>query len=110
MAKLVSFDVGNGEMVLIEVDEVTDLSHEVIEPVSRVPGEIAAQARKTFSEAIDEIAPMVRALKGRLNALTDPADEVEVKFSVKLSGEIGAVVTKVGGEATYEITLKWKKQ
>ena len=52
---------------------------------------------------------MVRALKGRLNALTDPADEVEVKFSVKLSGEIGAVVTKVGGEATYEITLKWKK-
>ena len=109
MAKLVRFDVGNGETVLIEVDEVADLNPEVIEPVSRVPGEIAAQARQTFSEAIDDIAPMVRTLKGRLNALTDPADEVEVKFSVKLSGEIGAVVTKVGGEATYEITLKWKK-
>lgn len=110
MAKLVSFDVGNGETILIEVDEVADLGSEIIEPVSKVHGEIAAQARQTFSEAIDNIAPMVRALKGRINALTDPADEVEVKFSVKLSGEIGAVLTKVGGEATYEITLKWKKQ
>lgn len=110
MSKLVEFDVGNGETILIEVDEVADLDTAVIEPVSRSPGEIAAKARQTFSEAIDDIAPMVRALKGRLNALTDPADEVEVKFSVKLSGEIGAVVTKVGGEATYEITLKWKKE
>ena len=56
MAKLVRFDVGNGETVLIEVDEVADLNPEVIEPVSRVPGEIAAQARQTFSEAIRPLA------------------------------------------------------
>lgn len=107
MAKLVEFDVGDGETILIEVDEVES---DEIEPVSRNPGEIAAKARQTFTEAIDDISPMIRALKKRLNALTDPADEVEVKFSVKLSGEIGAVVTKVGGEATYEVTLKWKHQ
>ena len=105
MTKLVEFDVGDGETILVEVDEVES---DEIEPISKAPGEIAAKARQTFSEAIDDIAPMVKALKKRLNALTDPADEVEVKFSVKLSGEIGAVVTKVGGEATYEITLKWK--
>jgi hypothetical protein len=50
---------------------------------------------------------MIRTLKNRLNALTDPADEVEVKFSVKLTAEVGAIITHLGGEATYEITLKW---
>lgn len=104
MAKLVEFDTGEGQTVLVEVEEVES---DEIEPVSKSPGELAARARQTLSEALDDIAPMVRTLKRRLNALTDPADEVEVKFSVKLSGEIGAVVTKVGGEATYEITLKW---
>ncbi|AUB35965.1 hypothetical protein COO91_01858 [Nostoc flagelliforme CCNUN1] len=63
-----------------------------------------------MSEALDGIEPMVRTLKQRLNALTDPEDEVEVKFGVKLSAEIDAVVTKLGSEATYEITLKWKNK
>lgn len=104
MTKLVKFDVGDGETVLIEVE---DVESEAIEPVSRSPGELAARARQTLSEALDGIAPMVRTLKRRINTLTDPDDEVEVKFSIKLTGEVGAVVTKVGGEATYEITLKW---
>ena len=104
MTKLVEFDVGNGETVLIEVDEV---AAEEIEPVSKIPGEIAAKARQTLSEALDGIAPMVRTMKQRLNTLTDPGDNLEVKFSVKMSGEVGSVITKVGGEATYEITLKW---
>lgn len=105
MTKLVEFDLGNGETVLIEVEEVKS---DGIKPVAKLPGEIAAKARQTLSQALDEIAPMVRTLKNRLNAVTDPEDEIEVKFGVKLSGEVGGVVTKVGGEATYEITLKWK--
>jgi chaperonin cofactor prefoldin len=104
MAKLVEFDVGDDETVLIEVE---DVESEEIEPVSKSPGELAAKARQSLSAALDGIAPMVRTLKRRLNTLTDPEDEVEVKFSVKMSGEVGAVVTKVGGEATYEITLRW---
>ncbi len=107
MTKLVEFDVGEGQTILIEVEEVES---EEITPVSKAPGEIAAKARKTLSEAIDDIAPMVRTLKRKLNAMTDPEDEVEVKFSVKLSGEIDAVVAKMGSEATYEVTLKWKNK
>lgn len=107
MAKLVKFDVGDGQTVLIEVEEVKS---EEIKPVSKSPGELAAKARKTLSEALDGLEPMVRTLKQRLNSLTDPEDEVEVKFGVKLSAEIDAVVTKLGSEATYEITLKWKNK
>lgn len=105
MAKLVRFDLGDGETILMEVDEIDS---DEIRPVSKSPGEIAAQARQTFDNALSGLTPMVKTLKKRLDALNDPADEVEVKFSVKLTGEVGAVITKVGGEATYEITLKWK--
>ena len=104
VTKLVRFDAGDGAMILIEVEEVVS---EDIEPVSKSPGELAAVARKTLSGALDEIAPMVRTMKSRLNTMTEQGDQVEVKFGVKLSGEIGAVIGKVGGEVNYEITLKW---
>lgn len=104
MTKLVKFDVGEGQTILVEVEEVES---EEIEPVSKSPGELAAKARQTLSEALDSIGPMIKTLKSRLSDMTEPADEVEVKFGVKLSGEVDAIVTKVGGEATYEITLKW---
>lgn len=104
MTKLVQFDVGEGQTVLVEVEEVDS---DAIEPVSKTPGELAATARQTLSEALDGLGPMIKTLKHRLDGWTDPADEVEVKFGVKLSGEVDAILTKVGGEATYEITLKW---
>ncbi|NEP03249.1 MAG: hypothetical protein F6K58_32355 [Symploca sp. SIO2E9] len=107
MAQLVEFDAGDGEKILVEIE---DVASEEIQPVSKTPGEIAAKAGITFAKALDNLKPMIQGVKKKLNALTDPADEVEVKFSVKLNGEVGAVLTKVGGEATYEITLKWHKK
>lgn len=105
MTKLVEFKVGDGESILVEVE---DVESDEIKPASKSPGEIAAQASKTFSEALESLRPMIRDIKQHLDTATDPADEVEVKFSVKLSAEVGAVLTKVGGEATYEVTLKWQ--
>lgn len=103
--KLVEFDVGDGQTVLIEVEDVPSKG---VKPVAIAPGEIAAKAKQSFEDSLQTIAPTVNAIHRRLSNLTQPADEVEVKFSVKLSGEVGAVVTKLGGEANYEITLKWK--
>jgi transcription antitermination factor NusA-like protein len=104
---LVEFDAGNGQTVLVEVEHVDS---EDIEPVSRIPGQLAAKARQSLSEAIDGIGPMVRTMKSRLDTMTDPGDAVEVKFGVKLSGEIGAVIGKVGSEVNYEVTLKWMRK
>lgn len=107
MAQLVEFDAGDGEKILVEVE---DVASEEIQPISKSPGEIAAQAGITFAQALGNLKPMIQSVKKRLDAVTDPADEVEVKFSVKINGEVGAILTKVGGEATYEITLKWQKK
>ncbi|MGF1480616.1 MAG: CU044_2847 family protein [Cyanophyceae cyanobacterium] len=105
MAQLVEFDTGEGGRILVEVEDV-----EEIRPISRAPNEIAATARKTFAQALDNLLPMIQSVKKKLDAVIEPTDEVEVKFSVKLNGEVGAVLTKVGGEANYEITLKWQKK
>lgn len=108
MSKLVEFDVGDGKTVYIEVEDVTTDGD--IEPCAKTKDKIAYKARQRFDDALDNISPMVQVIKQKLGGLTEPADEVEVKFGVKLSGEIGAVVTKYGGEMNYEITLKWKNE
>ena len=71
MTKLVRFDAGDGETVLVEVDEVASGD---IKPVAKKPGELAAQARQTLSEAIDGIAPMIRTLKRQLRAYPETRD------------------------------------
>jgi hypothetical protein len=35
---------------------------------------------------------------------------VEVKFGIKMSGELGAIIASGSGEVNYEITLKWKRE
>lgn len=107
MTKLVEFEVGDGHTVFIEVE---DVASDEIEPVSKLPGALASKASQTLGEALDHIAPMVRTMRGRLNNVTEPGDEVEVKFGVKLSSEIGAVIGKLGNEVNYEVTLKWKNR
>ena len=49
---------------------------------------------------------MLSAIKKKFDEMEDSADEIEVKFGFKLSGQAGAVIT-VGGEASYEITMRW---
>ncbi|MEL6762742.1 MAG: CU044_2847 family protein, partial [Cyanobacteria bacterium J06607_6] len=54
------------------------------------------------------IAHHVNSIIRQLKRLETPAEEVEVKFGLKLSAEAGVVLTSVGGgEANYEITLKF---
>ncbi len=107
MTDLIEFDVGNDRTVFIEVDRVTTSGE--VTPCTRNPGEIAAKAGQTFSEALANIKPMIQAVRTQLDDAAEAATAMEVKFSVKLSGEVGAVITKVGGEATYEITMRWEK-
>lgn len=107
MKNLVEFALEDGSTILVEVEEP---ENEAIEPIALKPGQIATHAKKTFEEAIDKIQPMASKIVSKLRSLPEPADELEVKFGFKLSGQVGAVLTSIGGEATYEITLKWSNK
>lgn len=105
--ELVEFSLKDGSKILVEVENVKKGG---LKPIAREAGQIAAKAQKTFEEATANLEPMITAIKERLDTVNQPADEVEVKFGVKLTSEVGAILASVGGEVNYEITLKWNNK
>lgn len=68
------------------------------------------KATESFEKAIDKIQPVANAVMSRLKSgLTTPANEIEVKFGLNLTADAGVVFSSVGGEVSFEVTLKWKK-
>ncbi len=67
-------------------------------------------ARTTFDAALDSVRLSALQIRKKLHDVQ--ADEVEVKFGLKATGEVGNntfAIGKAGVEANYEVTLKWKK-
>ena len=106
MTQLVEFQVEGDRTILIEVEDVTGGQ---VTALAAKAGEFAIKAQKTFEEAIDDIVPLAAAIEKKFSGLTTPANEVEVKFGVKIQGQLSAVVTQIGAEANFEVTLKWKR-
>jgi hypothetical protein len=105
--EIVQFALEDGTTFLVEVEEAE--SGGAVERVAIKPGHLVVQAQQTFEQAIDAVKPVASTLVTRLaKGLTTPADEVEVKFGLKLTSEMGAIFASVGGEVNFEVTLKWK--
>lgn len=74
-------------------------------------GQLVYRAKQTLGEALDVVQPVANTIMSRFTSgLTTPAKEVEVKFGLTLTAEAGAIFTSVGGDVTFEITLKWENQ
>ena len=103
---LAQFDLDDGDTVLVEVDEL-DVSS--IERVGTSSGQFVLKAKQSFDQALETLMPLANSITRKLKKLETPAEEVEVKFGLKLSAEVGVILTSVGGgEANYEITMKFK--
>ena len=111
MTKYASFQIGDGDddIVVVEIDE--DDSGDDLVPVSRdnPDGMEVVETGKDFARTMDKLRPIIGILKSRLDSMTDPADEVAVEFGVKLSGEVGMILTKAAAETTFKISMKWTK-
>ncbi|MEQ8463930.1 CU044_2847 family protein [Coleofasciculus sp. F4-SAH-05] len=106
MKQLVEFSLDDNTTFLVEVDEPETTA---VERVALPSGRLALKAQRSFDQALDTIKPVASKIISKLNDLNTPADEVEVKFGLKLTADAGAVFTSVGGEVSYEITLKWNQ-
>jgi hypothetical protein len=111
MTRLVEFPLEDGTSVYIEVDDKLSRS-ESQEDEDRigVKDEIVRRASQTFEDALSSIKPVANAIINKVQSFNQPADEVEVKFGLKLSAELGAVIASGNAEVNYEITLKWSHQ
>jgi Trypsin-co-occurring domain 1 len=104
--RLVAFPTGDGESLVVEVDEP-----EMAGTVRAArPGEIAETARVTFEEALSRIRPAAEGVIGQLRNLTDAPDQVGVEFGLKLSAQAGVVVAAAAAEANYKVTLTWHRR
>ncbi len=106
MKRLVEFPLEAGGSILVEVDEPEPEGGVV--RVAR-PGEVAETARQTFEAALEKIRPAASAIITKLRGLSDPPDEMEVEFGLKLSAAAGVVVASASVDANYTVTLKWKR-
>lgn len=107
--EIAEFDLGDGKTTfLVEVDEPASGA---VERVAIDSGELVLKARQSFEEALGKVKPVAATIINEFReGLTTPADEVEVKFGLKLSAEAGVIFTSVGGEVNFEITLKWQSK
>jgi hypothetical protein len=102
--QLAQFYLQDGKTFLVEVDEPESPA---IQRVALPSGKQVLKAQQTFEEALVQIKPVASAIISKLRDLNQPADEVEVKFGLKLTADAGAIFASVGGGVTYEISLKW---
>lgn len=119
--QLAKYSLSDGSNIsfLVEVDEpkiMVDTNAKqpaainAKQPVALFGGKKVFVPEQSFEKVLDEIKPIASTISSKFQALKTPADEVEVKFALKLTAEAGAIFTSVGGEATYEITLKWQNK
>jgi hypothetical protein len=103
--RIVEFPLENGNSILVEVDQ-PGLTNDRI---SR-RDVIVEKAHQTFESALEKVKPVANIILTQVRSLSEPADEVEVKFGIKVSAELGAIIASGSGEVNYEITLKWKQE
>lgn len=105
MEKVVAqFFLNDGTPFLVEIDEPES---GVVERVALDTGQIVIEAKQSFEEALEKIKPLASTVISKFRGLKTPADEVEVKFGLKLSADAGIIISSIGGEVNFEVTLKW---
>jgi hypothetical protein len=106
MTTYIEYELEDGTSLLVEAAEV---ELEGVARAGRGNDTVIVKAGKRFGEALAGIQTQAREFVAMLRPTG--ADEVEVKFGLKSTGELGNfAIGNVGLEAAYEVTLKWKKE
>lgn len=106
MKHLVEFSLENGDSITVEVEESLPVT---TDDRIGIGDQMAYKAKQSFEAALSKIEPVANTIITKMQHLNQPADEVEVKFGLKMSAELGAVVASGNAEVNYEITLKWNQ-
>ena len=109
MSKYVEFPLDGGGSIVIESAE---------EPARATAGFLRGEngytaantAQHSFDASVEAVRRSADLLVSKLHNLTNPPDELTVAFALKASGELGGLaVAKNGGDANFNVTLKWSK-
>lgn len=110
MAKYVEFPLESGGSIMFETTDDKKASSGFVKS-GEASTEGADKARQSFDESVENVRKSADLLVSKLRALSQPPDEMEVYFSLKATNEVGSlVVAKAGGDANFNVTLKWRRE
>lgn len=102
---LLEVPMEDGGRVIVETDEVA--ATEGIALASPGPGR-PAKAARTLADSLEELQPMLRAIRD--NLVDAGPQDFTVEFGVKLGGETGIIVAKGTAEVNLTITMRWRHE
>jgi hypothetical protein len=106
MKRVIEFPMENGEMLLVEVDDVAGSSS----TLRGLPSpNVIERARVTYEQAIDNIRPAAESIIVRMSELAEPPDVIDLEFGIKLSADIGAFLASTSAEAQFTLRLTWNR-
>jgi hypothetical protein len=80
-----------------------------VQQVALSPADWAEKSAQALDRAMGTIRQMAQRVSALRDALPDEFTQVELEFGVKLDAEAGALLSKVGGEASINVTLTWER-
>ena len=104
MATYIEYKLDDDTTILIETEEQKTSG---VTKASRDKGDnVIASVNQKFEDAIAGVRKSAIVLRRQLEEMR--ADEVEVTFGLKATGDLGNfAIGKVGAEANYTVKLKW---
>lgn len=78
-----------------------------LKEVSLSPQDLAARSAAALDSAMASIRQLSERIISATKDLARGPDEIEVEFGLKLDAAMGALITRVGGEAHLTVTIKW---
>jgi Trypsin-co-occurring domain 1 len=110
MRQLVEYQIGNtedGPSIVVEVDEPVGEAGE--ERVAFRSWKNPVPAADDLESALARVTPAAELVLAKLQGLAERPDEATIVFGIKLTGKAGAVLASAGVEATFNVTLMWKR-
>ncbi|OQW90327.1 MAG: hypothetical protein BWK79_20250 [Beggiatoa sp. IS2] len=101
---VVQFTLDDGSQMYVETTEDSASSQRVSKSREGIE-----EAEKSFSQAIAHLKPAAEKVLQAFKEMNSP-DEVRLEFGLRLSGKVGAIFVSADSEATFKISLLWKKQ
>ncbi|HTT52764.1 MAG TPA: CU044_2847 family protein [Streptosporangiaceae bacterium] len=71
------------------------------------PPEVAVRAAQTLELALEPVTAAARVTLAKLREAGP--DEVLLEFGLRLTAEVGAVITRTAGECNLKVTLRWER-
>ena len=107
-------EASGGNILLFEVTapaaRTTGTDNEIEPQADTVGGLVSQVVRTDLDQVSNAIAGMVEGIASSLDRRGKMPEELDVSFSIKITAEAGVIVSRIGGEASMQVRLGWRKQ